>query len=514
MRNYLFNKTFNSLSKSFYGVDATYAQSLQALWMIAVLILMCVINASASASLILVFFRQKPEGFIFYLFVLVVLGVILGSLWNVLSNFSKKKSTWKSIQANVGTFILSYFLLIFSVGSLVFKINYINRFNSFEDLVLIYRNLTTSDLFLAFFILILQVLLIAHIITQRRLVLDSFMAKKYERKVREYDIFNDFLEVELKSMRRTTSSINNLAFLKNSNSDNKNVVEWESNNFPEIDFLKATNNNKYNIPFIKDYKRILYGERVEGLKQQIRIFQFIEHELVNHIKPAHDIFNQFLSNIKRINPDILDASTDFSVPGYSTLTEMSNIVNANLDYSRLILRSMSEVINCDPEKIGKTKVNLQEFISNEFKSFDFNGKQVSLHLNFDDSENADIDVKQFKILLKNIFNNALRHGFLDERDYSIGFNISRSEEFMSLEIINNGKKLTEGFNEEYFISPLKKLGPTGNTGIGGYLIYLVIKNHGGDLIISDCSPVYPEYNVSFLIKLPLKNSHNDQSFTD
>jgi signal transduction histidine kinase len=506
MKNTSHNKLISTISKSFYGVDATVGQGLQALFMVLALLLISAYNALAVSSVLVVLFRQKPNGILFYFFALVMLSVFFGTLWNMISVFGKKISNIKKIiRSNFGTVIISYLLLIFSSFSIVFKINYSKESNRVEDLIYNINNKTGNDLYLALFIAILHVLLIAYIIIHRRLVLDLLITKKYERKVREYDIFNDFLDLELKSMRRTNSPLKNIAYLKNSNSSNTNILEWAGNNIPDIDFLTENNINNFNIPFIKDYKKILYGERVESLKQQIRIFQFIEHELVNHIKPAHDIYNQLLSNIKKVNPDILETSTDYFVPGYTTLAEMSNIVNANLDYSRLILRSMSEVINCDPGKIEKTNVNLKEFISTEFKLFDFDGKQVSLDLNFDSSENADLDGKQFKILLKNIFNNALRHGFLDERDYSIRVDFSKDEEFLSIQFLNNGKKLTDGFNEEYFISPLKKIGPTGNTGIGGYLIYLIIKNHGGDLIVSDCSLIHPEYNVSFLIKLPIKN---------
>ena len=129
MRSYFFNKTINSLSKSFYGVDATYGQGLQALYMIVVLFSISVINASASASLLLAVLRQKPDGFLFYLLVVAVLGVILGCLSNLLSSLRKKKSNWELISTNMGAFFLLYFILIFSSIGLVLKINYTNLSN-------------------------------------------------------------------------------------------------------------------------------------------------------------------------------------------------------------------------------------------------------------------------------------------------------------------------------------------------------------------------------------------------
>lgn len=512
MRNYLFNKTFNSLSKSFYGVDATYAQSLQALWMIAVLILMCVINASASASLILVFFRQKPEGFIFYLFVLVMLGVILGSLSNLLSSSRKKMSFWYIINTNMGAFYLLYFILIFSSVGVVLKINYANAYNSIDDLINIYNKKATSDWYLVFFIILVQGSFIFFVLIQIRRVIDSF-------KVKQYDNVYAYIFKDLNTLKKSNNStLGKFDFIGSGVNNEQILIELKgkrnglaNDTLPEIDLMNAVlsrDQEREKKREIEEAKtKIKYLE--EQVSAQVTIIKAVEHELANSLLPASRGFKHITDFLEENYSGILNEKILSSSPQSISVGALNKIVGKNLEYSYEILNSISEVVICDPNQMDKRKLNFQEFVKSEYSSFDFD--KISVQLEFSGDATCDIylDEKQFRIFLKNLFKNAKMHGFHKKHNGTILFKIQKNDSDVSIEMFNDGNRFPEGFNSDYFFRPLKKYGETGNKGIGGFLMNLVVQNHGGVLTLSDCSNTKSDFNVCFTIKLPLKNIANE-----
>ena len=78
------------------------------------------------------------------------------------------------------------------------------------------------------------------------------------------------------------------------------------------------------------------------------------------------------------------------------------------------------------------------------------------------------------------------------------FLIERENE-VELAIRNNGTNLPTGFLIENYIKPGGIMGSTGHSGLGGYLIGLIVSNHGAKLNIKEAdSP----YTVEISIILP------------
>jgi len=428
-------------------------------------------NAYSAASLLAMLFRQKPDGMLFYFFTIILLCVLFGSLWNLISAVGKNITYTKFIKSNIGTVMISYFLLIFSSFSIVFKINYSKQSNSVEDLIFYFNNQTTNDIYLAVFIAILQVLLIAYILIQKKLLIDSYFNKS---KISQYDSVYAYFLKDLYNLKNSNSNLGNL-----------NII----------------NSNKREIEEAKT--KIKYLE--QQVSAQVTIIRAIEHELANSLLPASQGFKHIIEFLEENYSDILNDKILPSNPQSPSIGDLKKIIVKNLEYSYEILNSISEVVICDPNQMNKRLINFQNFIRSEFSSFDFDKTLVQLKFSGNDNFDIPIDDKQFRIFLKNLFKNSKMHGFHNKPLGTILFNIEESEKDLTVEIFNNGNSFPNGFSSDYFFKPLKKFGETGNKGMGGFLMNLVVQNHGGILSLSDCSNTHPDFNVCFIIKLPLKN---------
>lgn len=119
---------------------------------------------------------------------------------------------------------------------------------------------------------------------------------------------------------------------------------------------------------------------------------------------------------------------------------------------------------------------------------DYIGRKVSKYsqcvqvekIGFERSLSINISHQAFIEVLDNIVNNAFRHGFTEERtDYILQFVIEPTNENMcKISIANNGAPMSERAHNTFFEQG-SFAGPTGHTGIGGYIIYDICdKAHG------------------------------------
>jgi signal transduction histidine kinase len=112
-------------------------------------------------------------------------------------------------------------------------------------------------------------------------------------------------------------------------------------------------------------------------------------------------------------------------------------------------------------------------------------------------------------VLKNIFVNAVRHGFTDEsrRDYCIRIHVSRcnvehGEEGVQISISNNGAPLSsEISSDEIYTWGVSSNG----TGIGGYEVKGIIEANGGAVNFESNPKDKSGFYVKYIIKLPIDN---------
>ena len=124
-----------------------------------------------------------------------------------------------------------------------------------------------------------------------------------------------------------------------------------------------------------------------------------------------------------------------------------------------------------------------------------------------------IDEDLFKYLLDTILENVYRHGFEQKETLGAMVHISTTptlidgKPYLLLSIANNGRPFPEGFSIEKFIGRGECSGNTKNTGLGGYHIYHIIKNHNGFLNITSTSA----WPVIYEILIPIEDSFEDET---
>lgn len=90
----------------------------------------------------------------------------------------------------------------------------------------------------------------------------------------------------------------------------------------------------------------------------------------------------------------------------------------------------------------------------------------------------------FDRIVQNIMENARRHGFTDSScsDYKIWINLSVDEkrDMYVIDFINNGTPLPDGMTKERYGLKGERVGVTGGTGSGGYIVKSIVNHYGGD----------------------------------
>src|SRR5690606_33570183 len=97
------------------------------------------------------------------------------------------------------------------------------------------------------------------------------------------------------------------------------------------------------------------------------------------------------------------------------------------------------------------------------------------------------DKNQLRILFNNIIQNARQHGFKQmENKPTIWINVEPKDELsIKISIGNNGKPLPPEFTIDDFLAKGKSSKQEVGSGFGGFLIGQILKNHKGEIELSD-----------------------------
>lgn len=166
----------------------------------------------------------------------------------------------------------------------------------------------------------------------------------------------------------------------------------------------------------------------------------------------------------------------------------------------------------DKQKIQPVVTNMPAFFESEIVPL-ANGKNYTIVLNYGENLYAKIDQEAFKDAMRNLINNAEKHGFLEDRnDYQIVFILSEiAPNQLKITYQNNGRPFPKGFTFQDFkllTGKADKKSKAKGAGIGGFWINKVIDLHKGSWTMRDTKPddIFP---IQFDIFLPKYEHHTD-----
>jgi signal transduction histidine kinase len=258
----------------------------------------------------------------------------------------------------------------------------------------------------------------------------------------------------------------------------------------------------------------LYSEKQKSIEEQLKIFSAIQHELGNKI-PAlkHDLndLRDFFNSKKNNGIDISKEPIRDLLPGeklteISTVEELIQRMNKKITYCISSIDSLGSIIKASPNSFKAENQNLFNYLLKEKEKTGFDVLTAKVIVEGDTNINLNIDSKQFSFLVQNFISNAFRHGGFEkfDKEYFILFKFYQKGSEIVLDIINNGNQLSHNYTIKQFLEPYNYHGSSGNSGLGGYLIGIVIKNHSGKIEIVDKISENVEYKVCFRITLPIK----------
>ena len=124
----------------------------------------------------------------------------------------------------------------------------------------------------------------------------------------------------------------------------------------------------------------------------------------------------------------------------------------------------------------------------------------------------------FRVLFDAVLRNAYKHGFYaqgspnNKVEITTSFVRKEDGEYILVEFANNGVPFPEGFDIRQFVKRGAFAGDTGNTGLGGYHVYSIVKRHKGYINLTD-SKAWPVI-IEVLIPVELYGEMDTDKFVD
>ena len=173
------------------------------------------------------------------------------------------------------------------------------------------------------------------------------------------------------------------------------------------------------------------------------------------------------------------------------ITLEQHIKNMQVSIAQMasLLNELTEIYSFDQPELVDLGIFIKEYFeANHSNQFEFRldiDKDVFNHFGLEPK--TLIAKKNLTDIFDNIVQNAINHGFVDQKreDFLIWILLSFDFEndCIQLRIRNNGKPLPVGMDNKRYFMRGEKGGVTGNTGIGGNLIKLIVEHFGGEVTI-------------------------------
>ena len=447
------NNILDALSRTYYGRDVKVKKNTTGAVRYIFLIILCLyISYSVSAGIQLLFFYKNQ------LFRLVFILPIFFTLLKLFRDLTTKNN-----------FLNKQYIILISAYFYVFAL--------FSALFIFYTFLN---------------------IDQKNLNTSEFISFLFKRNVKQ-DL--PILFITFASIIILALSFIGLIITKKSD---LKLLEKENQN----EKLKEKSRNDWTL-----YLHKLRENEVESINSQILIFTNINHELGNklpQIKIDVDTLYEYLKSkefdsLNLLNEPVQKPLSIEDSTNIEKVEELLKRMDNSLKYSINVINSMGMIIKLGPNNLKKEVLNIFTFFTNEIESFFFDRMLIQIKINCDPNLFGEFDQFQFKVLISNFVENAIRHGkFQSNNNNFILFNIYENDDSLIFEIINNGQPVDAAFTINDFVKPNSFFGETGNTGFGGYIIGMILINHEGKIELIDKTYENIDYKVCFKITIPKK----------
>lgn len=194
-------------------------------------------------------------------------------------------------------------------------------------------------------------------------------------------------------------------------------------------------------------------------------------------------------------------------------------INDNFKY----IQRMITTVGADFEsgRLKLSNINVNDFVKSyiySWRNFGSDIFELSYHSNVSDDTYIKVDADMFRVLFDTILRNAYKHGFYaqgtpdNKVEITTSFVRKEDREYILVEFANNGAPFPKGFDIHQYIKRGAFAGDTGNTGLGGYHIYSIVKRHDGFLNLAD-SKAWPVI-IEVLIPVDVYGEIDTDKFID
>lgn len=286
---------------------------------------------------------------------------------------------------------------------------------------------------------------------------------------------------------------------------NKSDIENVRIKLPELKVQKELVEKEREIRFQSAAKDLGFEKEIEKLKQsQMKDLGSKKHNIMQHlnnVKASADVLSDMMSLNKGVlkYDAIIDPRRGITVEKrFLRLQEsLSKVIYYVDNITNELKYDEAEIINagkfikeCKERGIQNNLFSVEVFIEKET----FEGKEPLISISKND----------FEEIYNNLLENAMNHGFLDEKKkYIFRVSIAYIDGYVEINFVNNGKPFPKGIAEKIEVKGAKA-GKTGGTGIGLWKVAEIAKHF--DCILEVLDEPESEFPVGFKFKFNIETA--------
>ncbi|MFA6233649.1 MAG: HAMP domain-containing sensor histidine kinase [Bacteroidota bacterium] len=263
----------------------------------------------------------------------------------------------------------------------------------------------------------------------------------------------------------------------------------------------------------RDVFRIDPGKGESGKEEDFREKMQTVHSTIKNMQAAYEQIQTFSANAShelRTPLTIMRGEVELALRTPKSTDEYQLLLGSLHEEIMRLSRILDDLLLIAKTEIGERPIELQpvdlkelvEEIADEAEMF---AEQTGIHFELGETVEAYIDAEPLRIrrVMLNLIDNAVKY---NKKNGMVHLSMSLEDEFVCVKVRDTGigipsEAIPRLFERFYRVNDSEKSGTKG-TGLGLYLVYWIVKNHGGTIIVES----RPGEGSAFTMRLPLRNS--------